>query len=125
MKLEIKHLAPYLPYVITCTANDKSFEDHPLMGLIEYNDTALFDFENGEQDYSLKDFKPLLLPLSKLDFSLSTPFTPYTQSLMDADGGIEENIMSCPYEDMLLMLERHYDVFGLIPAGLAIDKTTI
>lgn len=58
MKLEIKHLSGYLPYGVLCTANDGLFKDHPLSGLFAWNDTGVFDFENGEQDFYFKDLKP-------------------------------------------------------------------
>jgi len=65
-KLTIEYLSPYLPYELLCTANDVCFTEHPLAALHATNELAIFDFEDGEQDFYLKDFKPLLLPLSEL-----------------------------------------------------------
>lgn len=59
-KLTIEHLAPYLPYELLCTANDNCFISHPLEGLHHQNQLAVFDFEDGEQDFRLNEFKPLL-----------------------------------------------------------------
>jgi hypothetical protein len=146
MKLKLKHLAPYLPYGLKCSANNGCFVNHSLSGLI--NEIAVFDFENGEQDFRLGDFKPILKPLSDL--------TPYENGELDGmgetndlilirlvestsqhcdaydewrdsyfDNPIQERILQAPYEVFDELTKQHFDVFGLIDAGLAIDINTL
>ncbi len=52
-------------------------------------------------------------------------FTPCTHSLVDADGGLEGNIMLIPYSDFIWLVSELFDVFGLIDQGFAIDINTI
>jgi hypothetical protein len=127
MKLELKHLSPYLPYGLLCTAIDRCFISHPLEGLHYRNDLAVFDFENGEQDFRLNKFKPVLRPLSDLNkhaeiFSHGI-FPSFIEDILD--GKALFNLQETPYCIYIIFLENHYDVFGLIGAGLAIDINTL
>ena len=118
MKLELKHLAPYLPYGLNYQYTGN--------GITKIMGSHNIDIVNGEV------FKPILRPLSDLTKEIEIDgeiFIPYDW--------IKENIdrHGCyiDYSDMFIepteyaynvvskLFEWHFDVFGLIEKGLAID----
>jgi hypothetical protein len=115
MELELKHLAPYPPTLqliwqdVHC-----SFE-----GL---------DYTSGKVilervDVSLKNVKPILRPLSDLTKEIED-FGDYNNEFKDEfiqDIKFKTN----SYGSMVKLFKLHYDVFGLIDAGLAIDINTL
>ena len=170
MKLELKHLAPYLPYelqmayivkdeVVEVGSLNKVYinklENHPIRYGINYND--------AEHEWM---FKPLLRPLSSitkeeaskllskvqgvsinedtlrvfnnnnntiiiqyeypndylwclsLSYTKALIATPYTIY------GSHKRITPTPMFIYDWFIKNHFDVFGLIEKGLAIDKTT-
>lgn len=154
MKLEIKHLSPYFPYKLQWYR-----EGFPTIEQTDFNTNA---------DYSKKDLKPLLLPLSALTEQLPDGSVPIVE-LMDksfntnwakteyiyTDSGKNEwwvafkdqnscfgynsdkqgfysingNGRDLYVHKQLQLFEylfaNQFDVFGLIDAGLAIDKRTL
>ncbi len=116
-KLELKHLAPYLPYglkfmnpisgtVATMTAYDLDM-------IIKCNET------------------PILRPLSYLTKAQTEQLAellqitrPYLKSMINKHirGHRFSNLS---YKYTLILFENHYDVFGLIDAGQAIDVNTL
>lgn len=139
MKLEIKHLAPYLPYGLKF----KSLITHEIDELKMVN--LKKGFYGGNQDYiveeeegiichSIKEIKPILRPLSDLTKEIEidgVKFVPvfHTKELKEDFilSGDESYFYNCMdlYEDFQKLFTWHFDVFGLIPAGLAIDINTI
>ena len=128
MKLELKHLAPYLPYGLKIYVdNDKRDHVKPY----SYNLTIGYF-----QEVLNSEDKPILRPLSDL-----TKNRDYLIDLRD----LENNDMlfwgvhnfngdltkSVNYSDDLtysvleFLYKNHFDVFGLIEKGLAIDINTI
>jgi hypothetical protein len=121
MKLELKQIAPYLlyglifyrPYLIY-TGGENPQPDHEEWGQDEVT------FENVQR--VIDSGMPLLLiPLSELTME-DLDFSEY-YLFIDLRKGIKEGY--CSYKTMIYLIERHYDVFGLIEKGLAIDKNTI
>jgi hypothetical protein len=107
-KLELKHLAPYLPYRLKSLFPDE--ED------ISKEYEMELDMDNVE--YFLTDAKPILRPLTPLqNFVVLT-----TEECLCVSSGLAHNIPQWKFE---VLVENHFDVFGLIPAGLAIDINTI
>jgi hypothetical protein len=128
MKLELKHLAPYLPYEVKSVHYFKGLE------LIKEIDCAnVYGFVNGDTLH-----KPILRPLSdltRLNNINGRKFCPITY--------IEESyayfdtkqifhlinngnwLNNCDYLLIQYLFEWHFDVFGLIEAGLAIDINTL
>lgn len=137
MKLELKHLAAYLPYKLKC-----QFVHSGKIGTISniytigegYNNDDIkisIDFSDGEHIWM---FKPILRPLSDLTKEIEVNgenfvpnynsdfkyFTPYELSYF-----IESIPHGLNYNQMQKLLEWHFDIFGLIDNGLAIDINTI
>lgn len=139
MQLEIKHLGPYYPHGLKMTRNGFIGE---LLSIIKYTEKDLsegYGFKVSCSDWieSLEDrncYKPLLLPLEKLqedewkiaiyaccERDIESDFLDYLYRIE----GVRNLIKFAPSTLMQFLFENHFDVFGLIPAGLAIDKTTI
>lgn len=110
MKLEVKHLAPYLPYGLKGMRIDyESLGEHELVGLTVWDIIT----SGGKLDY--KYFKPLLHPLSRLTDKMVKDFG-YAMK--------EDFIVQIQNETVLVnvwndLISNHWDVFGLIEKGLA------
>jgi hypothetical protein len=124
MKLELKHLAVYLPYKL------KVSKFHTL------------NFGNGIGSLSHvlttknDQYKPILRPLSDLAKEIEVDeekFIPikkldlfYGQTLeLDEKEHLIAPITQEPYVLIRQLFEWHFDVFGLINAGLAVDINTV
>jgi hypothetical protein len=128
MELERKHLAPYLPYGLKWKMEGfPGFEQQ---------------YFNTRVDYSTKKMKPILRPLSDLTKEIEhngEKFVP-AESVVSFYKGcrsgsdfkivmdqftkrLKEQILS--YDQVQKLFEWHFDVFGLIESGLAIDINTI
>lgn len=119
MILEIKHLAPYLPYGLKAQSVD-GFGDNDYVGK-NINLTPL----SIEKIDGVK-WKPILHPLS--DYSdINSP--KMIELNCDLHNQIEIYNLSnchcgywnCSYQSIKIMCENHIDFQGLIGKGLAID----
>ena len=135
MKLELKHLAPYLPYKIKVTNYDK-----PL-------NARLVDLIAGKP---YEQYKPILRPLSDLTKEIEVngeKFVPiyffelgddFNESVDYGKGNIKLigllkdmakfnfiDIDYMQYGVLNKLFEWHFDVFGLIKNNLAIDINTL
>lgn len=125
--LELKHLAPYLPYGLRvfvttwkCEREVKSLHQKAIMTKDYHN---ILDFEH---------IKPILKPLSDLVKDEET-----FDFLYGSCKAIDENIdyisefsgdllnTSLSFRASSILIAGKYDVFGLIEKGLAIDINTI
>ena len=130
MKLELRHLAPYLPYGL------KYFID------FEDGDTACWKVEGltiqeifidgYDCNYESKNCKPILRPLSDLtkeiDKDEDVTFLDWIESEYEIDvlAFIDSySIEKLPYEVMEYLFEWHFDIFNLIENNLAIDINTL
>ena len=140
-KLELKHLAPYLPYGLKCVGIDNKFQ------------TLKLKLENSIKDYTIShlldfDFyqiKPTLRPLSDLTRELfftlsgknkSTNFGVY-YGFNQKEGEylrfegytgrrfFKDQYKNLPYWFMEFLFENHFDIDDLILKGLAIDINTL
>jgi hypothetical protein len=146
MKLELKHLAPYLPYGLKCKSTTILFgeEDNGVyeMGLISMRGVL-----KGTG-------KPILRPLSDLTkeeyhLKIKSWFINHAENdvkITTYDNGnyigltATYKMMGDVFTDIIInsggindtdywlvqnLLKNHFDVFGLIEKGLAINKNTI
>jgi|TARA_R110000822_G_C14912770_1_gene450409 hypothetical protein len=120
MKLELKHLAPYLPYQVKSVHYFKGHE------LIKEIDCAnVYGFVNGDTLH-----KPILRPLSDLELFigiLTNGNEQHSEDLTLYFNGVHAIFMTMEKVEILrnFLLKNHFDVFGLIEAGLAIDINTL
>jgi hypothetical protein len=95
---------------------------------ISYDDTQRIwwaYFENNESGYSVvEDVFPILRPLSDMaeEEKKHLLWDNDTQEILahfkNNDAGMTRN-------EFLFLLSKHFDLFGLIDGGLAIDKTSL
>ena len=132
MKLELKHLAPYLPY-------DLEFYVQHANGTRLNNWCMTIDTDL--RIVLERQNKPILRPLSDLTKEMNhekniVNFIPiralqlHNHIKIDSDGLVtdgkdEYGINWLSYESFQLLLKWHFDVFGLIEQGLAIDINTL
>ncbi len=110
-KIESKHLAAYLPYKVQMymePLDSRKVTPYTLVG--SYIDTAI-DFQN----------RPILKPLFAIPQEI-VDMSPYNNhdELIEA---IEDQL--CPHNIWRVCVANHFDVFGLIEQGLAIDINTL
>lgn len=141
-KLELKHLAPYLQYDVKIKDNRNntylvtgfSAEHGNFFKMIE-----LMDNNENKHFVNFVGAKPILRPLSDLSqielltAGFSSHIDYLTHELQNKDN--HDRIDSCgkklwrveaaPYEMVAYLFENHFDVFGLIEKGLAVDINTL
>ena len=127
MKLELKHLASYLPYGLNIkdVKHGSVFEALHFI-TIQHQDFSLFK-GNFDQLINDKYLKPILFPLSSLTKDemkniTKSDFNRYSEDYLDTILNTmkrEINSKKLPYYLMEKLFERKFDVFGLIDAGLA------
>ena len=146
MKMEIKHLAPYLPYDLKVVFEDDEHE-HTLVGLVNWSNEIMVLSPFSDYGRSnIKNCKPILRPLSDLTkeiehkgvkiipidyFEIGDDYNDivdYGQGNVKLIGLLkdmaEHNFIQISYMNygvIIKLFEWHFDVFGLIEKGLALD----
>ena len=154
-KLKIKHLAAYLPYGLKFISGmDVPFDEHyenpkwTLNGVSEmFGDYCLLTKESSDA-YVIDSCKPILRPLSDLTreeyWSLSGKDSSktfgfhygkyngydkrefiYREGYSSKKYFLKDGSGQFDYHMMEFFFEHHFDIFGLIEAGLAIDINTL
>lgn len=121
MELELKHLAPYLPYGLKLSYNsgDLTFTEPLTMA-------GSVIIESDKHCLAYGSFKPILRPLS--DFNGSEADEEINSNSLRGYISVHDkfyNLDFMIYSDVQTLIKHHFDVFGLIPAGLAIDINTL
>ena len=140
-QLTLKHLAPYLPYGLKCQWNQS--KQFVLVGLQKGNESVnneLWTWQDGSRYLTvyLYECKPILRPLSDFDgnnlediqdfigFSQwCDAYDDYFDIWTDNAANTDKLVLQAPYPIIQYFLFNHYDIFGLIPEGLAIDLNTV
>ena len=138
MELELKHLVGYLPYglkIINIELHVNGFRSkHSIKNLV----LTPSNLEIGLKDVDGIKEKPILRPLSDLNkYCGDLGFTP-NRKLSELGFGMDNFDEDYTFEDFLnadilnnsfafiqKLLEWHFDIYGLIENGLAIDKNTL
>lgn len=152
--LEIKHLAPYLPYGLNWYIEGmQGPEIMTMIGLsnghviFSQMDLEIMDSLDLDEHSALNPHKPALRPLSDLTKEIEHNGKKYcvmslwySVPIKDEEnyklyGTIPDywktviNVMTrmkfIDYGFVKIMFEHHFDVFGLIDSGLALDINTI
>ena len=135
MKLEIKHIAPYLPYELKAKfqAKNKKTCRKYVIGTISvmYSDCSIccYDTVNATPD----NFKPILRPLSDLTKEIEIDgkrFVPKESiglihdisgnNILNFRTGERIDVLCLPYFMVEKLFEWQFDVFGLIDQNLAL-----
>ena len=135
MKLELKHLTPYLPYKLGFMLSDigifnidseyqkpsEAYEKLKLTNiLISDRIEVELEHENGWSIgfIELEEIKPILRPLSDLE-----EFSPAIYNYLVKN--CENYVVRLQQIDYNVLIENHFDVFKLIENGLAIDINSL
>lgn len=133
MQLQIKHLAPYLSYKLTFQEGEDLYT---LYGLCSDDN---LEFVTGRElaspqrslNFRLDQFKPLLYPLENLlhdcPEEIRDEFSEFNfeNLLHKLEFRVVDVLDIIPVPAFLKMVELKYDVFRLIPQGLALDINTV
>lgn len=141
-KLELKHLAPYLPYKLKLLVVSKTFGINTESKMEEWlirDATQPF-----VKRYRVKSVKPILRPLLDLTKEIEVngdKFVPVEKMkrmfgghniylgfggvVLSLNGASGIAITDYPLKFNSLLFEWHFDVFGLIENDLAIDINTL
>lgn len=148
MKLELKHIACYLPFDLQYKGE---YGGVSTMRKLEYcrpynKETDSFTDEIGVDGYFIQYIKPLLYPISCLTEEIEhngERFVPiervkddmgnkwadvcedWVSFLLDDIANADNIIQKCPHDMWEHFVSYHIDVFALIPAGLAVDKREV
>ena len=169
MKLELKHLAPYLPYDLKYCRVGKNIstlkEEVKYMGIVSTKGTVNNLNNTLFGDFVSMKYLPLLRPLSdltkeievndekfvpivelaKLFHTCKSAITHFSNIVNAGFYGASVNchienddsrftyyqlrndefVLSNTYDEIQKLLEWHFDVFGLIEQGLAVDINTL
>ena len=131
MKLETKHLAAYLPYNLECEVLNSGQEKEIGEMIAVYDDNSACFGNIIESEKGFEYIKPILKPM--LDFET------YFAKIFETDKDVKEylnegfitidnnfiNIEDMPFGVVQLAFKHHFDIFGLIEKGLAIDVNTL
>lgn len=114
MKLELKDVALYLPYNVRFVSELDipyfEYGKNPIwtaQGISEMFDDLCFITKEKNDTYPIYLCKMILRPLSELN--------------VDGEINTPEYLQGCCYSYVNSLLPEHWDVFGLIEQGLAID----
>lgn len=133
-KLELKHLAPYLPYGLKCEIlNYQSDYVGEKYGVI-----SGYYYLAGEPHYIFKTkseagkdaslIKPILRPLSDITKEIEVngeKFIPMDIHKLYPGEVTGLNPAAWSYRVLIKLFEWHFDVFGLIDKGLAINLNSL
>lgn len=140
MKLELKHLAGYLPYGLKCL-----YTHTKEVGQISNIYTIGEGYDNEDIKLSINFlegghiwmYKPILRPLSDLTkeievngelhqmWLLAPNCEHYDGTQLINRNGYKFEIEELKYSTIQTMLRFHFDIFGLIENGLAVDINTL
>jgi len=130
MKLELKHLSPYLPYGLKLNTLENE------MYLIDYKNKKIESTFRGHliNIYEWDEIQPILSPMSDIESShsrfleemqgLGQTIEYHNGSFYDGNASFDDAEW-LPYCCFEILLRENFDVFGLITAGLAIDINTL
>jgi len=132
MRLELKHLAPYLPYGIKI--HDGAYSKTVVINHMTYGqyDIGLGRLFNPDYDYKMG--LPILRPLSEFNETIWYDEDEYEIHLYKDNYGelvfynvldVDEVPIKAIVDLMQELFKMNFDVFGLIEKGLAIDINTI
>lgn len=123
MKLELKHLAPYLPFELKLFRPNAISKNIPFYELTVSTMNDCIKATNNMVENNI--FKPMLKPISLNvlnDFEIPLSDIDILQYMISGD---TETYKWLSYRTIEFLFSNHYDVFGLIKNKLAIDINTL
>jgi len=133
MKLELKHLAGYLPYGLKGISTEENLGIETVKGLNYYGKHNTVNVVTDVDDIDLILFKPILRPLSDLTKEIEVngekfvPSQEYNYLRFEEISTFKGRCNAMKFiqaRELELLYEMHFDIYGLIP-DLAIDINTL
>ena len=133
MKLELKHLTPYLPYSLRIKTKH-GWDTMTTLNEWQVNGDHEDSYSYEDHPNEILEFKPILRPLSDLTKVIKhnrDEFIPYIEYNYISEFLEELSTLDYTYMDHVqykvinVLFELHFDVFGLIEKGLAVNINTI
>lgn len=137
-KLKLEHLAPYLPYGLRMIFKGKGGREIILSSITNQGKYGVvISGGTGSMWLNSCGFKPILRPLSDLikeiehngwSFTFSEVYLGNSKiaKIIGVERSTFDNFLNdIDYSSIQLLFKYHFDVFGLIDKGLAIDINTI
>lgn len=137
MNLELKHLAPYLPYDLEYAQKKESYTTEEFYFVKKGVISTKGVVGNVNSILDTNFYFPILKPISDFSLLVIEEFEKYDGkrngkaneeiiNLFCEENGVDEiieNIVlsSLPYECIDFIFKNHYDFFGLISQGLAVS----
>ena len=121
MKLELKHLAPYLPYGLQMIFEGKGGRVITLMGIADSTLGGTITNGRGAMWIDTCGFKPILRKLADITEDEAVNLNFY----FPIPKGYKFENVKWHMGEVSFLFSKHFDVFNLIPEGLAIDTTTL
>ena len=130
MELETRHIAPYLQHVLKGYILGK----YDLVQDYDFADKIVGGLNHG--NCLLEDFKPILRPLSDFDDALEVEdflgigqwcdaYDEYFNAWFSSLAYTDKLVLQAPQPIFNYFLANHFDVFGLIKQGLAVDANSL
>jgi len=131
---KLQQLASYLPYNLMCLVDEK----HKAQLDAVYSNATCCFHNLVESDQGFLSVKPMLKPLIDADSYIRTQFYLYHQNkpcardvidLFDVDFihtnelVSELDVLDLPFKSVQWLLKNHYDVYGLLDKGEAVQLT--
>jgi len=117
--IPLHQLAAYLPYETKVTF---MYKRKQVIGTLDavYKDGTITcgDTINASPD----KFKLMLVPVNTKILGSAKDYNEYSDLIDILHYKIKQNIDNMPYRLLQLALEKNYDIFDLIPQGLATEK---
>ena len=132
--LELKHLAPYLPYSLEFNCDFNGIQEMTGLFVAEEDGEPLVQFKGYCADINDTTHKPILRPLSDLTkeieidgekIVISNEYRSCRFNEMSTLKGGSVILRSIMLKEYDIILKYHFDIFGLIEKGLAIDINTL
>lgn len=141
MELTIEHLAPYYPYRLSGVVGDSKKTEY-MMILSQFSICTGTNLKGVQSWFKMSAFKPYLRPLSDLTKEIEhngEKLVPLRVLLKNANFDLnkltEDKILDyesvfndidfMSYNDVSSLCSWHFDIFGLIESGLAINYNEI
>jgi hypothetical protein len=133
MKIELKHLAPYLPYGLKVKIESKLYPTPMIIGYLR--GVIYCNYHGVSCSFNIEQVKPILRPLSDLTKEIEVngeKFVPILYLIEVHGNSLDysyllstKNVIEYSYAIVEKLLEWHFDIFGLIENNLAIDINTL
>lgn len=129
-KIELEHLSIYLPYDLLLFK--KGLRPDSIL-FTDKDTVTVMSFVSMMSCIKWNYFTPMLLPMDSLtkttlrEAGFTTHIDFLTEEYQQGNSILSkaDRIKKAPFGMIMFLVKNHYDIFELIPQGLAIDKRTI